>query len=853
MTTLLINPLFGMLLNLMGLIEQPQQPMNKPPQEIPAERPDGQSIIKNAIENVLGGKPKRNFQNPIEEGVVKPNVGALPAVVIDFVGDLSDGSTSNVFGDKTLGKLTPVSSLITNEEFERLLDQADKLVAAGRSDLAPVLWQKVLDEGTAVLVPQRSGLKETARHVYQSYRPLVEEVEARIAASGSAGLQAYQLQANGAARLLLGHVAPDDIEPAQLEVRERVLRDVVKRYFLSASGDNSAFELACRMLERGNYVQAAELLRKLARHPEIDVSESDIVARLIIALARGGANLAADDLLANKGKLLAPSVRLMVKADLDRLRGARATVLTPMSLPSDPFARVGSFNAALLWVYQPAFWLKKPPPRQQNNRGVTIAIRNGQQVLMEIDPNGKMKELQADVANWPEMTRQELASSWSNKNWTPAGNALLVGSRLFVKSQERLVCCDLESGQVQWMGRKSKFPLDQRSEQSQIYEMIGWRVAANAPQRPRGVVEAQLFGDRLAHALAAYDDLVVSIEADRDVPSQTPNTAADGNVAFLGGVNAAANGPWRINSLAAYDARTGKLRWHRGLSDNGLTDSGAVSVPLATKLGLVVAAIVNKKLEIVLLDPMTGSTRWRSVLLDGIPPDFEVWAPLGLENDGDSLFVSTGYGAVFSLQLTTGQVEWASAYPRKKTEADLNMQAMMGHGGAISLVAANLAAPQANFIRSGNGIVIAMGADSDHLMAVDRHTGTLCWEAPLAPNNQQPCRDVLGVIHDLLIVSGPNVVRAYSMARGRLQWESLLSSITGRGLVTEDAIYIPHSESITRLHPKTGKEVNRIKVPMIDGLPVGNLTTDGQRLVVTGPGVVLALTPVAAKAEETSK
>jgi len=403
------------------------------------------------------------------------------------------------------------------------------------------------------------------------------------------------------------------------------------------------------------------------------------------------------------------------------------------------------------------------------------------------------------------------------------------------------------------MGRKSKFPLDQRSELSQIYEMIGWRIAANAPHRPRGIVEAQLFGDRIAHAFAASNDLIISVEGDLDVPSKVQAADNQGNIVVLGGGNPAANSLQRKNSLAAYGLRNGKLRWHRGLSENGDAESGAVGAPLVTKLGLVVAAIVNKKLEIILLDPVNGSTLWRSVLLDGIPSDFEVWAPLGLENDSGSVFVSTGYGAVFSLQLRTGQIEWASTYPRKRTEADLNMQLMMGHAGPLPQATLNVAAPQANFIRSWNGFVLAIGADSDHLIAFDRHTGMLSWEAPLAPNNQQPCRDVLGGLHDMLIMSGPEVVRAYSMASGRLRWERLLSPITGRGLVTENAIYIPHSGSITRLHPTTGQELNRIKTSTIDDLPMGNLTTDGKRLLVTGPGVVFALTLEAAKVEGASK
>ncbi len=813
---------------------------NDAPAKAPAaEKPDGGNAIKNVIEGFFGGrKPALQPARAVPVQRIEA-IGFEADIVID-----ADGVRTPRKASADNEKLTPATSLTTNEDLERLLEQADKLVAANRADLAPTLWQKVLDEGGAVLATQRQGRIETLQHIYQSYRPLAEEAEGRIAAAGPAGLRAYRLQANGQTRLLLGPVAPEDIAFDAIEARERTLNEVVQRYFLSASGDNAAFELACRLLERESYIPAAALLLKLQSHPDCDVPEKDIAVRLIVALARSGAAPLAEELFGKTSGLFEPDVRALVRADLDRFKGQTSNSTRSEVLANDPLTAAGKTDVALKWSYQPLFVLKKPPKRQQPNRGIQIMVRNGQQVLMEVDERGQTKELLTDLATWPDMTRKEVANSWVSLNWTPASTVLLAGSRMLVKSQERLVCCDVESGKVVWMGRKTKFPLDPRVEQSQMYELIGWRVAANAPLRPKGIVDATLFGDRLAHAVTVDGDLAINIEGELDYGSKAAPVATDENQ-FGFHFDPTANAS-RVNHLSAYDLRTGKLRWNRRLSDKAdVIEAGAVSQPIATKQGLLVATIVKKQLEIVLLDSATGSTKWRSTLFDAVSNDAEVWAPLSIENEGDSLFVSTGYGAIFALQLTTGRIEWASAYPRKRTEADLNMQAMMGRGVPQTNVTPNVAAPQANYVKCWNDLLITVGADSDQVMAFDRRTGTLRWEAPLAPLNRMPCREVIGIHRDLLIVSGPHTVRGYGLKGGRMQWESALQTITGRGVLTADSIYVPQTNRIARLQPTTGTEIGSFVPPTIDELPVGNLTTDGKQIFVTGPGVVLALTPAA--------
>ena len=89
-------------------------------------------------------------------------------------------------------------------------------------------------------------------------------------------LKAYQLKADGDAEALLAAAKPSE--------RRRALGEVAARFFLSSIGDDSAYELACLMLDDLEYFGAARMLRKLLEHhPSLSVSRTEILKRLAVA------------------------------------------------------------------------------------------------------------------------------------------------------------------------------------------------------------------------------------------------------------------------------------------------------------------------------------------------------------------------------------------------------------------------------------------------------------------------------------------------------------------------------------------------------------------------------------------
>jgi outer membrane protein assembly factor BamB len=117
-------------------------------------------------------------------------------------------------------------------------------------------------------------------------------------------------------------------------------------------------------------------------------------------------------------------------------------------------------------------------------------------------------------------------------------------------------------------------------------------------------------------------------------------------------------------------------------------------------------------------------------------------------------------------------------------------------------------------------------------MALDRRDGRLLWHSPRQPSDNDPAADVcLGIAGDGLFVAGRNVVRRYHLPSGRLVWDTPTGDSHGRGLLTAAALYVPVGSAILRLDLETGAELSRSELISASREPVGNLATDGERLL----------------------
>lgn len=749
----------------------------------------------------------------------------------------------------------PSASLRTNPEFERLLDRADQIVAAGRADLAPVLWQRVLDEGTGSLATQFGGTEKTFRHTYHRYRPLHEETEQRIVSAGPAALAAYQLQADGEARGILNGTASPE--------RERALSAVATRYFLSTLGDDAVFELACLRLERGEFAAAAQLLMKLERHPKSDVPPEAVATRLSVALARLGKLEEATGILAAQPAVPEP-VRAALDADFQLLSsGNTAAFASPgrTTLMPDVSGADAAHELAEAWEYVPRYTLKGAPPGRASARRAII-VMDGRQVAVTVDASGRMVTNPTPSRSAPDLNRDELAALWRASARRPAGELLFAGDRVLLRAEDRVVCCDAATGEVRWMGRKTRFPFT--GETARVLQLLqaGVQVSGGARRQPNSLTGLLLFGDRVPQRMTLTGDMLLGIEGELDIRSN--REPANEQVRNPFGLPMQGGSTGRENQLAAYDVSTGKLLWSRHASEGGgeKVAGGFLAAPLPVGELLIAATTDGTRLNLSGLERATGSTVWTVPLCD-VPPGGLVWsAPVGLAADKGTVYVAPGAGAVAAVDALSGSLHGVVSYPRSLASEPMDrLQVVGGVGRPVpadrrgARVAGGLmdsaahSESEENFVLPHDDLVVVMASDFGFLFALDAQTGALRWEAPLAPGIGGGVEYCLGIRRGKLFAAGNQVVRRYDLAGGRMEWERPLAVSLGRGLLTETTLYLPENGSILRIDPDSGETLETMSAGRPEGEPAGNLYSDGRRLYMVGAARVCALEPAASRSE----
>lgn len=711
--------------------------------------------------------------------------------------------------------------LKTDPELERLLTRAEQFVTEERYDLASVLWQKVLDDTGDTLVT-RDG---------RTYTSLADEVERTVSKLPPAGLKVYRITADGEAQAVLA--------AAVGEREEEGLAEVVRRFFVSSHGDDAAFKLGCLALDRYDFVGASRLFSKiLEQHPDPSVPRGEVLLRLAVASARVGDNIAAGELLGELDKAAGPkpSFRLvsLVRRDLEKAAGSSIAQVGssqdwPMSLGSP--ARQGhmkglseKFMKSRLteaWGYE--FPLSGTVVAQ--NRGAF----SGEVMIRRVSRGGP----QTTVA----ITSEQLVPRWKGQGWQPAGQLLMAGSKIYYKTNNDLTCWDASATKDDPVWRSAwlnTFELDTYSQMfAQMYQNMGQNPASGG--KPGTPAEIMLFGDRIAQSMSMSHGLIYNIEGKR-----VPRHGGDTSVAQVPRQPQYGVVPRRTrrNWLAAYDAQTGKAKWHRSPSDSEKGDEadlGFLSAPVPYGNLLLVPVTDGGTIWVYGLSRLDGKTVWKSYLCDEPSGGCNPWSPVGVAVDGRDAYVLCGAGVVFSIDAVSGQIRFAIRY--RRDGKDNPMARNMG----INASMLDLNGWGEDVVIPYGRALVVMASDHDRIFAIDRRSGKLLWDSPRTPF-EQATTYCLGVNAGALFVAGKNVVRRYNIASGVLVWEQPIDDSCGRGALTDDAIYMPIGNSIARLSLDKGQITQQVDVSLTSGHPVGNVYSDGQKLWALGANRFYALT-----------
>ncbi len=751
-------------------------------------------------------------------------------------------------------KFADGAALKTDPELERLLKRADQFAADGRYDLASVLWQKVLDESSDTLMLVRRPVDEKDLPMYTS---LASEVERTLAKLPLDGLKLYRISADGEANAIMASMQQGVDE-------EEALSKVVRRYFMSSIGDDAAYKLGCLALDRHDFVGASRMFQAIIdQHPDPSMPRSEVLLRLAVASAKvGDAGATAQSLtsldqatgIRPRHDSITAVKDFVARIDKNALQlgqsgkhwlldyGNPARTGRMKALP----VRATNADLAELWTQE--FDIALPQvlndPRLAQNARRGVVVMGGARVFSSRVPN--------QVPMGQPDSRENLSERWRKEGWFPTARLLFDsdedGSRVYIKSATELTCWDTKCESNEPIWRSAWLNFYQGDAGTQNFAQMRMYQGVNLPQQgPSSLAEIMHFGDRVHNSISIAGGLIFNLEGKqvhRGGGTVEPDAPRNNGSWNYGAVPRRA----RQNFLAAYDAKTGKVVWHRSADDaepatpNGkpASDLGFLAAP--TPYGNLLLAPVTDGGTVWLyaLAQNDGKTVWKRYLCDEPQGGASQWSTVGIAIDGRDAYVCCGTGAVFALDAVSGSIRWAVRYPRtgKPSTRQVNVYGVQNRQLDLTGWDDDVVIPYGK-------LLVVMASDFDTVFAVDRRTGEFAWDSP-----KDTASYCLGVVGRSLYVAGRDTIRKYDIPSGRREAERVINEgarqsdalCYGRGCLTEDAIYLPVKDSVLKLRLDNLADVSQVGVSSTSGDPVGNLYADGEKLWMAGPSKLSALT-----------
>ncbi len=686
----------------------------------------------------------------------------------------------------------------------RTLDQIEELADSGRVVEAMRAWQMRLDgisgdgpfAGRASLRSLRlepDWLERThsEQGTYARYSALRSLLEAAILSRSDEDRATYDRETRPvAARLWSQYQASGD--PALLE-------SLVERFFCGSFGPKGAIQLATVHLGRGDPGQAVEMLERAQRHPDLKPSNRRALsARLRIARER--------------------------VAKLERSDGAPFDVEVATANPSwtdfrgrtDGRRPAPALPAALLGEKITDRW------------SVPVDARP-----IDVAPAGLPVGLPQESQPRGQGHSQRIVRTWRRHARPPVTPVVVTQGLVLLPGEERLVAVEAASGRVAWMGRRHVRQVD-----PSIRQFAGRRTRFGIVSKTPPDDEMLRFFDRVPGSTAVDGDRVYVVEGPAvgsGGSSQPPRPTTTNSTRRI-----------RSNRLVCYELQTGKQLWSRaaGQPDARFDDVGFLGGPMPTRDHVLAPVSEGGEVWLQAMSAADGSTLWRTLLCDEPHGGCSGWSPVRVVTAGSRVYVLPGTGAVFCLAARSGTLEWAVRYDRSSI---------------LSLSAKERAAsryPLLDFVGWEEDGLVAVGrhlvllpSDLDRIVCLDRHEGTLLWDTAMRPTGAAAANELLGTLGDRLVVGGPEVVRCHEISTGRILWEAEIDGVTGRGVVTADAVYVPADGRLVALDVRTGVKTSESSYVTPSRAPLGNLAVTRSGLVSVGATHVSAISPLAAELE----
>jgi outer membrane protein assembly factor BamB len=604
--------------------------------------------------------------------------------------------------------------------------------------------------------------------------------------------------------------------------------DVAQRYLYTDAGGDAAERLATILLDRGDFMAAAQAFDRLIQRDGVEKLEPLTLYKAAVAFHKGNTKEDRD----NKEKVWK---QLQAKAPdgfsaggqtvtledaakyLDRIRGGVNTSIHDWPMvggnPSRSGQGVGD-TAFMQPIWRRSLFSTTNPEGEQLTADGTQA-----RDVVSSDTNGAVKHM--------EMKGEAVipaAAPVTATVVTPSGQQKSV---LLFRTYAGVYARELKSGNREW---EMVFPwsLEKLRGNGPTQATVNqWLQHFTAAQKTGVVIENSTIGTLGSDGGRVYciDDLAVPPAFQQQFDGRWGGMQPPGAGGFPAAINAAVQG----NHLNAIAIASGKLLWQlpasRSQDDEGFRarhdfrESHFLGVPLCLGGKLYFLNEKNQEIRLVCLDTSK---------LPEKPQDKDVdeaiaWVqPLGTAKEkmvadygrrihaahiayGEGILVCpTNAGVLLGVDLLTHSLVWAHAYSNAPPQ-DPNAAMMGGPGMGMRVRGGGIVAapgqPGAGPISSDwkatppiitDGRVVFTAPDGPELKCLNLRNGAEIWKMKRADEDLY----LAGVYAGRVLIVAKKDVRALSLEDGKELWRVATGLPSGRGVGSENVYYLPLKEAV---------------------------------------------------------
>ncbi len=557
------------------------------------------------------------------------------------------------------------------------------------------------------------------------------------------------------------------LEQARANYDVSGLQRVCEEYLLTSHGLEAAELLASWLIDLGRETEAAYLLDDIA------------------------AVLPGDDAL--------PDSLNVKRALAARLMGDETAVSTALGDISDP-GLAGRIET-LLNGLNVRKWGDSPIRRERWTGPGGGGPARG--MMPAVDP------LFAERSPWRQPLPSSIAGLWPeldalSPSMLPVTQPITDDGRLFVKSGDDVVAIDLHSFALLWISdRGLKSPLDRQ-----------WGKT--------GTSEERLLSDYVAGSLSTAFGLVFDIHRDETqlVPANRNQRVRNRQVLAKD----------KTNTLFAFDAVTGRVRWSHGRAgedgDDLLEQVQFLAPPVAASEALWVPFEQSRDIFLAVLDPETGQLLKRIFLCTLAGRDVNSREALFPAVADGVIYVPTGHGLLFAVDAASRSIRWASRY---RVPPPFTRRQRWTKQPQVVRAAEWLSGPPV----VTSSLVLLAPTDDDRLIALDRLSGVEKWSVP-----RGQFRYIIAAAADRAWLGGSSVGQLL-FADLDYAWAVDSPGETARAVLSGDRIYVPTQVGLSIIDADSGEAISAYELPA-DQPPLGNLLCMGGSMISLDPSEVRA-------------